>query len=395
MSSETEYTQDDDLGRDAFQIPPAAADGTPPTPTITSRRPATTPAPDSPAQVVIVGPSAAGKTELISAAPEAFTAYRHPAILADLSYRGAETARLIRDRINRVGNRAPGVATASVMEYPFSVVLRRLGAGGAYYHADARSLLGMDVPGGATFAEGGVESLAGDYREFRNKVVERGKAADALAIVINSARELRDHTVANGLPELLGEMAVSCPVTLDQPPTPREGGKFFRRRDRKPLPPPTVRYADKLNVSRLLLIFNHADQISVGWRTEWRATRDPRGPLSPLAITRDWIRPKYVAKMALGDSVLRTLLAFLKPGARLAVAVSSATGFDRHTGDPFCATDGTLNLLRAPDAAAMLGRRVVWGVAEALLYASFGIVTPTICEIFSEADLNPNHFTWR
>jgi hypothetical protein len=344
---------------------------------------------------VIVGPSAAGKTELISAAPEAFTAYRHPAILAELSYRGADTPRLIRDRISRVGIRAPGVATASIMEYPFSIVLRQRGATGAFYYADARSLLGMDVPGGATFAEGGVESLAGDYREFRNRVVERGKAADALAIVVNSARELRDRTVANGLPELLGEMAVSCPVTLDQPSVLRPRRGFFRRRDREPLPPPTVRHADKLNVSRLLLILNHADQISVRWRTDWRDTRDPRGPLSPLAITRDWIRPKYVAKMALGDGVLRTLLAFLKPGARLAVAVSSATGFDRFTGDPFCATDGTLNLLRAPDASAMLERRVVWGVAEALLYASFGIVTPAICEIFTEADLTPDQFTWR
>lgn len=394
MSPENDYNQDDDLGRDAFQVPQPATSGRPPSATIPSPRAAPTPASDSPAQVVLVGPSGAGKSEVISAAPEAFTAYRHPAISADLSYRGAETPRLIRDRINRVGVRAPGAATASVMEYPFSIVLKQRAPNGVYYHADARSLLGMDVPGGATFAEGGVESLAGDYREFRNRVVERGRAADALAIVINSAGELRDHTVANGLPELLGEMAVSCPVTLDQPPAARPRRKLIRR-DRTPLPPPTVRYVDKLNVSRLLLIFNHADQISVRWRTEWRGANDPRGPLSPLAITRDWIRPKYIAKMSLGDSVLRTLLAFLKPGARLAVAVSSATGFDRFTGDPFCATDGTLNLLRAPDASAMLERRVVWGVAEALLYASFGIVTPTICEYFTESDLTPNHFNWR
>jgi hypothetical protein len=157
--------------------------------------------------------------------------------------------------------------------------------------------------------------------------------------------------------------------------------RFFQRRPQR-----TARIR-RLQCDRFLLLLTKVDQISdLAFRELRRAGKYvPPAEFNyfrPLELAQ-LISPVWQARAVLGVDVLKTIRAALKPQAELAVGISSAGGFDVSR-LPFLDFNGRPVGVNANSPSEFLRRWIPFGVREAVLFAAFGVYTPTVQKVTAE-----------
>ena len=333
---------------------------------------------------LIAGPTGAGKTAFLGALWHACADTAGGAFDVALGF-GPEMARLSGTQISKAVEGQGLDATVTTKQYQFTVTVdeRDPNTHEILRPHGVSAFSCMDGPGGALFTTNfQPDSLPSDMQEYRKELVAAGQSATALVFVIDSMTDAVRSFLAGNLPYVLGDLAVKLPVPVADPRLvsgipllkriwPWKNGNHHHLEsylvdDKK--------FAYKLSADRVVFVLNRIDQVCLHWQEEWRQNDDRRKNWSVLQIAEAFARPLPLAYHVLGKRFFHQVRGFLKPGAKMAVAICSAGGFDRDSGDPCLDATGRPNRMDGLDPRTQEGRVKHYGVREAILFAGFGII---------------------
>ena len=312
----------------------------------------------------LVGPMGAGKTHLLDACEQACVdpaAIQAPPYLEYLggAQTGVQSERASRGIADSKFRLAP---TDRVNEYEAFVTATWPAT---FWHAERRKSLHLrflDGPGGALFPAD-VDRGRDPLLVWERRLIAESEVADALVLCVDATDPQLDR-LTQFLPGILAGISVSQPVS---PPPPRLGHRLRRLLHRAAdSPPVTLR---RIRARRFLLALTKVDRLASGpLDATWPAHRASRP--APLTIAGN-LSPLDLACELVDASNLLRILGALAPGAELAVALTSALGFNS-SGFPFMENHRPTRLSAQP-----INRRSAdwrpFGVREALLFVLAGV----------------------
>jgi hypothetical protein len=199
-----------------------------------------------------------------------------------------------------------------------------------------------DVPGGVIPPHG-----KSTVSPFRGEVIEQAREAEALLICMDATQA----SAAYWEDEIMGFLEAL--VDHDALPAPR------------------------MKAGRVLLLFNHIDQVAsrLAAKKQLRRSEDAAFDLSPLSIARDCI----------GEAGLDALGTLVGPRAQLVVGISSAFGFDID-GEPLVDDQGRVNAFdNGLTGHDLVKRWTPFGIREALLFLTTGEICSTVMPVATGA----------
>lgn len=353
----------------AGQAPPApqdtTRDGDP-------RRGASLPTPASRRQepgaeqsCVMIGPSASGKTTLLTAIKRACDLPSHDGLNLEF-VPGKATAVLIKGAIDRITNRKKGHdATQGTRQFPFEIHVN--GKAPNFWSAPLEADLHVVMHDG-----GGEYILPSDddddvvRRQNRAEMIHSALRATSMILCIDVTKP--------GNTLLEKELAISFtemarPDVSHSPP--HWSARLMSRLKRLPAPQPRSRKKWCLNVDRFLLLLTQVDKLCYQLTPSFERTIRFAEMIDPVGQARD----------LLGVPVMKTVQTMLKPRARFAVGVISAMGFHPVTGDPFADVDGRPLNLASESGEDILRRWTPFGIRDAIYFLATGECRGTVKEV--------------
>jgi len=329
-------------------------------------------------RAVIIGPKDSGKTKLLMAIHRACHIQVRGQPSLDFASRNEATHNLIRRSVEIMMGKGRDLGTQRGEDHEFDI--------SEYSERDrergmppreTRHFHLKDPPGEALFP-----SHVGKELQLSKEVVaviDQGRVASSIVLCVDVSRSQTQ--IYRHLPRLLGEM-----VTDQLIPQQHSWVDIGRRILRQPTSytPWTL---PRLACERFLLLLTKADQISdIAFRRLRKAGKYVPPPgfsyFRPIDLAQQ-IAPIAQARAVLGVEVLNSIKSVLKPGAQLAVGISSAGGFDI-SGMPFLNKDGRPIGIEAMSGSEILRRWLPFGVREAMLFAAFGAYSPTVQRVTVE-----------
>jgi hypothetical protein len=311
----------------------------------------------------MLGPAESGKTTLLTAIKRACDLPAQDGLNLEFIPEKA-TAQKIKDAIERITTRRRGHdATADVRRYPFEIHVT--GKAPNFWSAPLEADLHVvmsDGGGELLLPTGNVES----DDEFRRQLIEDSLKATSIILCIDVTKP--------GNTLLEKELAISFaemarPVVFH---TPSHWSEWVSKRlRRRPAPQPRSRTKRCLNVERFLLLLTQVDKLCYQLTPSFDRTIRFAEMIDPVEQARD----------LLGVPVMKTIQTMLKPGARFAVGVISATGFHPVTGDPFADVDGRPLNLASESGEDILRRWTPYGIRDAIYFLATGECRGTVKEV--------------
>lgn len=395
--SRDRYTDDAEFWGDSVRGGPDARDGaepnpyarqpgappTPPAPTPPIPTPpddangpaahVATPAPQQQEQplsqpCVMIGPSASGKTTLLTAIKRACDLPTQDGLNLEFIPEAA-TAVLIRNAIDRIINRRGAhEATRGTHQYPFEIHVtgKATNFWSGPLEADLRVVMN---DGGGEYILPPDDDENEVNRQHRARLIEAALGATSMILCVDVTKP--------GTTLLEKELAISFadmsrPVPFHSPV--HWGERVMNRLQRRPAPRPRMRTKRCLNVDRFLLLLTQVDKLCYQLTPSVERTVRFAEMIDPVEQARD----------ILGVPILKTIHRMLKPGARLAVGVISAMGFHPVTGDPFADVDGKPLNLASESGEDILRRWTPYGIRDAIYFLATGECRGTVKEVLPE-----------
>ena len=348
--------------------------------------------------ILLMGPSSTGKTLLLAALGQACSQRTLDELI--IKYNQINLHDIIVARNNGHTARMGLAASAMNRTYDFSITVEKPSKNGKKPSRSlgSRHFTCIDGPGGALFFD---ELKAGErseeFTKFAKELIDVGTKASSIVIMVNPKSESVDHLVMNQLPGLLGKMAHEVMASQDpeQAPPSLKDKILKLLRGLLPMKPAAEtgvangKKAKIFNISadRILLVLNFFDQICLEWMADYP---DRFHEMSPFDIADHCAAPIWLANDVFGPDFLYQVMGYMKPDAELAVAVCTAGGFVRETGEPYLDEIGRPNCLYGVQPAEMLPHLVLFGLKEILLFAGYGIATPGMVEVVTPQSLLDN-----
>lgn len=324
---------------------------------------------------ILIGPSGVGKSSFLGALGRD-SAHELEGTQISLA-RGNALADLSGKVALALGSTASALEpTANPATYDFQVTVQRQ-PGATPLEVE---VLVQDWPGGILFRPDREKSLAFLHEDsLAQRCLRVAQETSNLVLCIDSMHpdRLLWEIV---LPQLLSNLSISAGRLL-----PRMG-----RVGRTDLPP-ILSPKRHLPFDRVLILLTKIDLVCTAVTEAVSASGLPsKGPVSPLLVRlarspRELARhldPLRLAEECLGRALLDQLLSVLKPGAELAVGLSSAWGFETLPGGD-----------EQPGPA--LDKWSPFGLDEAILYLATGDTRPPVTPISSKALGSAQGRHWR
>jgi len=285
----------------------------------------------------IIGPSKAGKTNFLDSFDQSCadpSAYEGPVRLEHVG--GQQTAEQTKRSARIIAEPTFSLPpTDRTSWYEAFVTATKPGS---FWRSETRQVLHLlikDGQGGALFP---AETDRGNplLPEWEREMVEESRRADAIVLCIDSTDPQLDQ-VSRFLRNILAAVAVPLRVSPARPPL---GPRLLARLQRKP--PPPAMTLKRIPAQRFLLLLTKIDRLvsqpldaasPIGERGRAPAPREIAAGLSPVDLACELFH---------ASNLLRILSA-LKPGAELAVGLTSAWGFDA-SGFPFMEENNPVRL---------------------------------------------------
>ncbi|MFT3776226.1 MAG: hypothetical protein QM820_63590 [Minicystis sp.] len=289
---------------------------------------------------VIMGASQAGKTTLLGAIAQACSHPRRDPEDYHLKFLVGErgTGTFIRRAYQDMLLGAPGDATHDVQRYRFTARVTRPGTFWRPADPMEATLTINDGPGGALFPDA-VDSRIedrGGLTHWEESLIEDAASAGCLVLCVDCSVPDTD-LVLSQLADRLRDFSSRAAPTTTEPVAETWGQRLYRRVERlRGAHRPRRRVAERwLNADRFLVLLTKVDVLAehVAAARD-RASGAPAGTTPPSAVAAV-IDPVRQACALLGEVFLQQILGSLRPGAALAVGLTSARGFDSETGRPF------------------------------------------------------------
>jgi hypothetical protein len=314
---------------------------------------------------IMLGPSASGKTTLLTAIKRACDLPSDDGLNLEFIPEKA-TAVKIKQAIDKIINRQQGHdATLEVGNYPFEV------------HVNAKALNFWSPPLEAdlhvVMSDGGGEFLLpiedkndATHIKYRKELIDAALNATSMILCVDITKPgstLLEKELAISFAEMARPIVFSSPVHWTT--------QLWSKLQRRPVPPGRSRRKRCLNVDRFLLLLTQVDKLCYQLPSSIERTIRFAEMIDPVEQARD----------LLGVPVLRTIQSMLKPGARFAVGVISAMGFHPITGDPFADIDGTPLNLASESGEDILRRWTPYGIRDAIYFLATGESRGTVKEL--------------
>jgi len=314
---------------------------------------------------VMIGPSASGKTTLLTAIKRACDLPSHDGLNLEF-IPGKATAVLIKSAIDRIIDRKEGhQATRGTHQYPFEIHVN--GKAPNFWSAPLETDLHVVMNDG-----GGEYILPQDddddvvRRQFRAEMIDAALKANSIILCIDVTKP--------GNTLLEKELAISF-AEMARPVVFRTRSHWSawvsKRLRRRPAPQPRSRTKRCLNVERFLLLLTQVDKLCYQLTPSFDRTIRFAEMIDPVEQARD----------LLGVPVMKTIQTMLKPGARFAVGVISAMGFHPVTGDPFADVDGRPLNLASESGEDILRRWTPYGIRDAIYFLATGECRGAVKEV--------------
>jgi hypothetical protein len=289
---------------------------------------------------VIMGASQAGKTTLLGAVAQACSLPRRDPEDYHLKFLVGErgTGTFVRRAYQDMLLGAPGDATHDVQRYRFAARVTRPRTFWRPADPTEATLTINDGPGGALFPDA-VDAHTedrGGLTQWEESMIEDAVSASCLVLCVDCSVPDTD-LVLSQLADRLRDFSSRAAPTTAEPVTETWGQRLYRRLERiHGAHRPRRRVAERwLNADRFLLLLTKVDVLAERVAAAHdRASGVPVGTTPPSAVAAA-IDPVHQACELLGEVFLQQILGALRPGAELAVGLTSARGFDAETGRPF------------------------------------------------------------
>jgi hypothetical protein len=328
----------------------------------------------------MLGPSASGKTTLLAAIKRACEQPSEDGVnyefIAEL-----ETAGLISSAIDKITDRARGLdATASMNTYPFEV---HVSAKSPHFWSpplEAALHVVMTDSGGGTLLPAAMETMTAVGH--RPAVIRTAIDASCMILCVDITRPgvvVLEKNLAVAFAEITQPRHIETPVHWKE--------QMWNRLRRRPAPTTRFKWRRCLNADRFLLMLTQVDKLCYRLPPTIERTIRFAQMIDPVEHARD----------LLGVPLLRMIHSALKPGAIMAVGVTSSYGFHPLTGDSFADTDGTPINLASESGEDILRRWTPYGIRDALYFLATGQSRGTVKQVMP-ADLTagaePLEFTY-
>jgi hypothetical protein len=302
------------------------------------------------------------------------------------------TGSFIREAYLDMLSGAPGEATHDLEGYRFTARVTRPGT---YFrpaeHAEA-TLAIKDGPGGALFPNV-ADAFAKDRRlsELEDALIEDAAAATCLVLCVDCSNAETDLLLSQ-LPDRLRDVSSRTAPANAAPAAETWGQRLYRRWQsfRRVLPRQRLVAERWLNADRFLVLLTKVDVLAEHVASAHDlAAGAPAGTPPPSAIAAA-IDPVWQARALLGEVFLQQILSALRPGAQLAVGLTSARGFDADTGQPFRVRPWAGSEQGPPDEESARGLKdwAPFGLRDAVVFMVRGEVGEAV-RLVDEAALFP------
>ncbi|MFP2924675.1 hypothetical protein ACLESO_05545 [Pyxidicoccus sp. 3LG] len=329
---------------------------------------------------MVIGPSGAGKTSTLAALDAA--CYTSPVDDGRrLSLRhyvtGERRSQLSRFIVDWIADGRHPPATESYRDFMLEVATHLQGRGFRPSQLVVTRFHCTDSPGGALFPMRADLAANRVDAASRSALVAQAQAASSIIFVIDSTRPATDVIELN-LQPTLDDVARSSPgEELPQPFGVRllERLRLLRR--------PRSDRRTRLAASRFLILLTKVDALAHSYSRQLEKQGVKASPLE-VANAMD---PVALARELIGERNLRRIWGALGRRARLAVGLSSVTGFVR---DAECRASLDQTFLEWGANRAPQERLLAWssfGVYEALRFITTGECGGPVKQVYSEADL--------
>ena len=278
---------------------------------------------EDPSKAVIFGLSGSGKTSVLRAIKHAcdHDPEDEERNLTLHFFPEGPTSRLHQEAVDFIRRDSDEIGTEEVFNYPFRLSFEENVWG--FPIKDSMYMEVSDGPGGALFPVGAVKhddsTLAIKYRPL---LIDAAKEARVLVLLIDASDSEQLNDVIQFMPGILSDMATNA-VRFRYV---RSKIGHWLNKKLMQLIHPEASMSDwvrtrELKADRFLILLNKIDILCQGWAD---ASRDSR--LKPETVA-NVLDPVKQAKELLQVGFLKEVHQYLKPGAKLAVGITSARGF--------------------------------------------------------------------
>lgn len=314
---------------------------------------------------IMIGPSASGKTTLLTAIKRACDLPSEDGLNLEFIPEKA-TAELIKRAIDKIINRQEGLpVTQGVGNYPFEVHVTSKAPNfwSPPLEADLHVVMS---DGGGEYLLPPDDSSDALRQKYRKELVDAALNANSMIFCVDVTRPgstLLEKELAISFAEMARPVVFSSQVHWT--------AQLLSKLQRRPAPRGRVRRKQCLNVDRFLLLLTQVDKLCYQLPPSIEKTIRFAKMIDPVEQARD----------LLGVPILKTIQSMLKPGAHFAVGVISAMGFHPLTGDPFADVDGTPLNLASESGEDILRRWTPYGIRDAIYFLATGECRGTVKEL--------------